>query len=217
MSTTEVNGRYALRKEARLVTYKDSLYVPNAVIKNGKALGEPKYNAQFIIVNPDDIAAIKAKAVEVARAKWPTVDLKTLHFPFTSGDKLADKAKAEKKDRESYRGSLVVSSRSKFQPRLAVFQGGKAPLELGNEQLLAAHRSKFYAGALVLVQFNFVAYDGVGTGQPGVTAYLDQVMWVKDGERLGGGSAAEAFKHYQGSVSPEDPTGGAELDDEIPF
>jgi hypothetical protein len=76
--------------------------------------------------------------------------------------------------------------------------------------------SKFYNGCYVVASLNFVPYEG--DDDDGVTAYLDAVLWVKDGPKIGGVSAAEAFKGYIGTVSGEDPTGGqSTLDDEIPF
>jgi len=216
---TKVDGRYSPTKEVKMVF--PNLFEPKAVMKNGKPRGEPKYGARILVTNAEDIAAIKKKAVEVARAKWPGVDLKTLRFPFSDGAKEAEKSKTKGKDGSFYGDAttLVVTARSKYQPRLSVYQGPKAaPQELDGPSLAAA-KNKFYSGAIVLPQWNFVAYDPVEEGdKAGVTAYLDQVMWIKDGTRIGAPSAADAFKHYQGSVSAEDPTGGAgELDDEIPF
>jgi hypothetical protein len=220
MSDNKVDGRYSLLKEVRIIVFKqgdsNSLFVASKVKRNGKEVGEARYNAQLIITDPEEIAAIKAKAAAVARAKWPTVDFKTINFPFISGDKEALKGEAKGKDWSYYKGAMVINGKSKYQPRLSVFQGpGKFQDVTGQVSAV----SKFYAGAWVLAQLNFSAYDPVNDGKAGVTAYLDQVSWVKDGTRLlGGQSASEAFKGYQGSVSPEDPTAGAsQLDDEIPF
>lgn len=187
-----------------------------AVMRNGKPTGEPKFsvNLEFSEDHPD-LAGIKAKAIAVARAARPGVDLNTLAWPFTSGDKLADKAKEKKKDREWSRGKTVLTSRSKFEPGLAILEGGKLQDYDGDRRPLA--KSAFYTGVEVLAQLNFVYYDGVGeTGKPGVTAYLNKVVSLKRGERLtGGSSAADTFKGYVGLSSSEDPTAG--LDEEIPF
>jgi hypothetical protein len=214
---TKVDGRFSPNKEAKMVF--PNLKEAKAVMKNGKPRGEPKFGARILVTNPEDIAAIKKKAVEVARAKWPGVNLKTLKFPFSDGAKEAAKSKTNGKDGSFYgdASTLVVTARSKYQPRLSIYQGpNKAPQELDGPTLATAW-NKFYSGAFVLPQWNFVAYDPVsddGEAKAGVTAYLDQVMWIKDGQRIGAPSASEAFKHYQGSVSTEDPTGSA-IDDEI--
>lgn len=205
-----------------------NLLAPRKFGKKGKESGDPKYSASFSLT-PDsiDLKAMKALAAQVAKAKWPGrpfVDpsdkTKNLLFPFTSGDKLADAAKAEKKDKEFYRGKIIMASRSKYQPRLYLLENPDVALE---GDALKAAGSKFYSGVLVLAQFNFVAYPGVGHNPDGVTAYLNMVMSTNRGAKLGstGPSAAEAFKGYIGTVSAEDPTGGefaapADDGDEIP-
>ena len=207
MSDPKVDGRFVPAREVRMLF--PNLYEAKAVTRNGKAVGEPKFSARLKIASTDTktIDAIKAKAVEVAKAHFgANVDLKSLKWPFTDGAKEAERSKAKGKDGSIFEGGFIVTSRSKYQPRLSIFQGAnKAPQELADATLAAA-KGKFYSGCYVLPQLNFVAYDAVGEGgKPGVTAYLDQVMWVKDGERIGGSSAAEAFKGYQGSVTDENP------------
>jgi hypothetical protein len=217
--SNEVDGRYSLSKEVRIIVFNvntpekkgTSLYVPSKVKRNGKEVGDARFNAQFLISDPKEIEAFKNKCAAVARAKWPGVDLNTLAKPFSAGEKEAAKGTAKGKDWSYYNGTLVVNGKSKYQPRLSIFNGPGQFTELQDAALAAAER-KFYAGAWVLPQFNLVAYDPVNDGKAGVTAYLDQLTWVKDGVRLiGGQSASEAFKGYQGSVSTEDPTAGQEL------
>ena len=68
-------------------------------------------------------------------------------------------------------------------------------------------------GVDVLVQLNFVAYDGVGNNPDGVTAYLQHILSFNSGERLKGGGggkpASEVFGGYIGLPSDVDPTAGA--------
>jgi hypothetical protein len=185
--------------------------------KNGQPSGEPKFSSNFeLAADHDNLAALKAEAVKVAKAKWPGRDLKELAFPFTSGDKLAEKAQVKGKDREFSRGKAVLVSRSKYQPRLSAVVNGKIVEIDGNDK--GQIKKLFYSGTDCLAQFNFQAYDGVGSNPDGVTAYLNMVLSLNRGARLtGGASAAEVFKDYIGSASSEDPTGGLGLDDEIPF
>lgn len=209
-------GQFTLTEPTTLTF--PNLLEAKAVVKNGKPTGEPKYSSNFEF-EPDsqDLKDAKAKAVAVARAKWPGRDLKELSFPFTVGDKLADKAQARKKDREFSRGKIVVTARSKYQPRLSVVEGGTIK-DLEGDAIVAVGKRVFYSGVQALAQFNFVAYDGVGNNPDGVTAYLNMVVSLNKGKKLtsGGASAAEVFKGYIGTVSDEDPT-GVDLDDEIPF
>lgn len=192
--------------------------------KAGKAKGEPKFGASFVFApGTPDLDALKVLAVRVARQKWPEVDIKSLKFPFTAGDKLIEKRKAKlsatgkpydgKADFQA--GKVVLKSASKYPPRLAGIENGKIVDYEG--PTLAASKGKFYFGVEVLAQFNLVPYDG-DDGPGGVTAYLNMVLTTNKGERLSGGaSASEVFKGYVGHASTVDPTASEDLDDEIPF
>lgn len=218
MAETQDNkGVYSLTQPTTLTF--PNLLEARAVQVKGKDSGEPKFSSNFeLAVDHPDLTGLKAKAAAIARAKWPGRDLKELAFPFTDGSKLADKAKAKGKDREFSRGKVVLTARSKFQPRLSILEGGKI-VDLETDEQIKLHGRKFYSGVQALAMFNFVAYDGVGNNPDGVTAYLNMVLSLNKGQKLAGGqSAAEVFKGYVGTVSDEDPTGGAAgLDDEIPF
>jgi len=214
--TEKTDGIYNLTSPVQMVF--PALYEPRKFKANGKESGDPKYGANFIF-DPasEDFKAIRALAVKIAKAKWPDRDLHTLKFPFTQGDKLADKRKeAGKSDGEYQRGKVVIVSRSKFEPRLAVIANGKLTDLEGD--LKTKCKNQFYSGALCYAQLNFVAYDAVGANPPGIAAYLNMVFSLNKGERIGGGpSAAEVFKSYVGTVVDEDPTGGLGVGDEIPF
>lgn len=201
--------------------------------RNGREQGEPKFGGSFVFEadNPD-LAALKARAVALAKAKWPgrdiAADFKAGKFkmPWSAGDKIVAKrvaklqaaSKQDDHKGDFQLGKVVVKSASKYAPRLAVIANGKI-VDLDSTNT-AAFKGQFYFGVKVLAQFNIVPYDAVGdTGLDGVTAYINLVLSTNKGERLSGGaSAAEVFKGYVGSVSAEDPTAGTEnLDDEIPF
>lgn len=216
MSQANTEGQFTAT-EPHTLTF-PNLDKPRAVEKNGKPTGDPKYSGNFEIEpSAADLTAMKGVAAKVARAKWPGRDLKELAFPFTNGDKLAEKAKLRGKDREFSRGKVVLTARSKFQPRLSIIEGGKViDIEPG-PQADALIRKAFYSGTKALFQVGFQAYDGVGNNPDGVNAYLNMVLSLRKGDKLtGGASAAEVFKGYIGSVSDEDPTAG-DLGEEIPF
>ena len=216
MSEASTEGLYQTTVPA-LISF-PNLLEAKAVTRGKKSLGEPKYSLN-LEMTPDhpDLPLLKAKAVSVARAKWPGVDLSTLAFPFTDGNKLADKAKANGKDREWSRGRAVLTARSQFEPRVcAVVNGAMKDFE---DAARPAAKPYFYNGVDGLIEVNFVAYDGVGEdGKPGVTAYLQKACSLNKGKKLSGGqTAAEVFKGYVGLASATDPTKGMELSDDIPF
>ena len=215
-------GRVSLNKPVTLTF--PNLLEAKAVQRNGKPTGDPKFSGNFEFeAGHPDLDALKRKALERAKAKWPGRDIGaeikagTFQWPFSNGAKLADKAKLKGKDREFSRDKTVLNSRSKFQPRLSIIEGGKM-VDLESDDVIKMHGKKFYSGTEVLAQFNFQAYDGVGSnGLDGVTAYLDMVLTLNRGQKVAGGgpSAADVFKGYAGSVTDEDPTTGLD-DDGLP-
>lgn len=210
-----------------------NLFEAKAFMENGKAKGEPKFSANLNFpADSEELKAIKALAAKLARTKWPDkpffltttegVKITQVVFPFASGDKLADSRKEKGKDDGDYmRGKVVLSTRSKYEPKLAYTDKSKI-VDVEGGVVKTAAKSKFYPGVEVLAELNLVPYEGVGKdGKPGVTAYLNMIVSTCRGKRISGGqSPSEAFKGYVGSVSAEDPTApgaGAALDDEIPY
>ena len=233
--TVRTDGIYNLTEP--VVMSFPALLEPKSFKENGKEKGEPKYSANFNFpAASEDLKAMKALAAKLARAKWPDKPFTRKYtdengkeivesvvvFPFTSGDKLADKRAGKGKDDGAFmRGKVVVAARSKYEPRLSYVDKGKI-VDCEGDMARQASKTKFYAGAEVLAQFNFVPYEAVGAnGKPGVAVYLNMVMSTGKGARIAGGqTASEAFKGYVGSVSIEDPTGpgsSADMDDHIPY
>src|SRR5208337_2356938 len=101
----------------------------------GKESGEAKFSANFVLdLNHPDLKPMQAVAAEVAKAKWPGRPFKNekdptrnLKFPFSAGDRLADrrKDKSGKDDGEYQRGKVIIAARSKYEPKLSGVQNGK--------------------------------------------------------------------------------------------
>jgi hypothetical protein len=208
-----------------------TLYEPKAFMENGVAKGEPKYSGNFLFAaDSSELRGFKELAAKLARAKWPdrqffvtTTDgqkIRQVVFPWYDGTTRADEMeKAGKKGKGDYmRGKVVVPAKSKNPPILSYIDKGKL-VECDNDTVRIAAKAKFYAGVLVLAEFNLVAYDPKGKdGLPGVTAYLNKVLSTNKGEKIAGGtSSSEAFSGYLGSVSMTDPThapgAGENIDD----
>lgn len=162
----------------------------------------------------------------VAQAKWPGRDVGSdwragrFTLPFSSGvSQIAKKKAAAAKDGREYDGRLdfldgqyVLKTSSQFRSRFAVIENGKITPDLEGTAL-EANKSKFYNGVKCLIEVNLRAYDGVGTGADGVTAYLNIITSLNEGSRIQGGrSASEAFAGYAGKVTTENP-----LDADISF
>lgn len=219
-----------------------NIETPKAFMKNGKAQGDPKYSALFII-DPEnaDLARLKAEVTAMLKAK---ADGKTIRarrltqeeldagtfvevsVPWKSGDKEADRLKAKNNGDDSkgaiYRGQVLLKASSKYQPALSAIEGGKIVDFVTDEAKAVAGKKYFYSGALLVPGFGLHWYKGDEGKPDGVSLYLNAVLFAKGGARLGGRqqNAAETFKGYIGTISQEDPTAGAaedNLDDEIPF
>ena len=216
------DGRFALTAPARMTF--PHLVKARPFMRNGKPQGEPKFSANAAMpLDHADVQTIKQVVFAVADAAYPGRDRKELAWPWLLGDRLLAKRKAKLGDKYTgdsdwLAGHLVIPGKSKNQPRLAVLENGK--FTDYDEETVARVKNKFYPGVMILAEWNFAPYEGVGNNPDGVTAYLNMVVTTNKGERLGTArSAADVFKGYVGQVTDEDPTGGFgyENDDEIPF
>jgi hypothetical protein len=113
-----------------------------------------------------------------------------------------------------------VKSSGLFMPAMAVALSKSEVFDVKTPEQFATAAKYFYSGAYLMPTFGLHWYLGIKEGDAmGVSLYLNTVVFIKDGPKLGTPqrSAAETFKGYIGSISAEDPTGGAEeeLDDEI--
>jgi hypothetical protein len=202
--TQKVDGIFNLT--APVVMSFPHLFEAKAFKKNGKETGEAKFSAQFIFpADSEDLKGMKQLAAKLARAKWPDRQFSELHFPFASGDKVAEKRVAKgKHDNDHIRGKVIITAKSKYEPKLAYIDNGRI-VDIETEIQKAAQKNRFYSGVEVLAQINLLPYEG-GQGD-GVTAYLNMVISTGKGARLSGGqTASEAFRGYVGSISAEDPT-----------
>lgn len=223
---------------------------PRAYEKNGQKKGDPKYSATFIIDPTPKLVTVEGKEIDMSdlgRLKRGVIKLLNAHnttgkklkigrlteeqeqagthievqVPWKDGAKEADRLKAKGKDGEVFRGQVLLKASSKYQPALAAVENKKI-ITFETDESKAAAKKFFYSGAYLVPSFGLHWYKGDEGKPDGVSLYLQGVLFAKHGPRLGGRqqNAAETFKGYMGSISNEDPTGGAsqdELDDEIPL
>lgn len=226
MADKMAQSSFILVEPARGVFF--NLFEAKAVQVRGKDSGTPKFSANFLFDPAGKNApALKRAFVETARAQWPGRDLAELGKPWQIGDEViakeAAKAKRENrepKSRDFYAGQIVMISRSTFAPSLGVLKGKQLVEFAGDDDRRVTLKPNFYMGADVLGTFTLQAYGGVGENPDGVTAYLDGVVALGTGERIGGAGGAgrdlaSTFSGYIGINTTEDPMAG--LDEEIPF
>lgn len=122
--------------------------------------------------------------------------------------KIMERAEANAELYKGYAGILKASS--KYAIQLSRLDGGKVVTITGGQDVLdAAEKSYFYRGAKVAGEILLQAYRRKKIeDKDGVTAFLQQVLFVANGERIGGGGpapAADTFSQYAG-YSDYDPT-----------
>lgn len=132
------------------------------------------YGAQLLIEDPATVALMKEYATEVAKEAAKTVWKKVpskITVPYNMGDE----------EREAEEGKMILKTNSSFQPKLYIRRPGKKTIVLDDNE-------EFYAGMYVDADVVFKAYNV--TGNYGVTAYLQAVCKVADGEPFYASSAA---------------------------
>ena len=190
--------------------------------KTKKPKGKPSYQYIALFDGATDIADLKRKAAEAAKAEFgANIDFKKVRFPFKNGDAEADRIlkkaaevaanrgeepKKTEKDVAFYRGHTVMKTTSQFPPKVVDNNG---------EDLL--DHDALYSGVKVRTEFNFKAAEIEEDGETKryVSAYFNFVMKVGDAKRIqtGGRSAKDVFKGLLGEKTAEDPTEGM---DDIP-
>jgi len=125
--------------------------------------------------------------------------------------KIREKAESRAKLYEPYAG--ILSASSQFDVELAKLEGGKV-IDIPAEEHARAQAGKdfFYPGAYVVPAVAFKAFRRKTLdAKDGCTAYLQNVLFVRKGERIAGGSGpgnSEVFGSFAG-YSDFDPTANA--------
>lgn len=186
--------------------------------------GDAKYEIQ-IGFGPDhpDYDDLRAATATAAANKWgPDFDIGEaiakgdFDVKFCDGDAEYDrymnhKDPNKRKSYDQYKGLVIMKLRSKNP--IAVFDTRRrndsgTPIQVTDADEI---RSTVYGGCYVALKLTFATYDAVGKdGNPGVTAYPEQVCFVSDGERIGGANKGDGsgFASVQGTTLSEDVEGG---------
>jgi hypothetical protein len=165
---------------------------------SGQANQEPRYSATILIPKTDKktLSDIRA-AIEVAhaagKAKWGKHDAKKVKFPFRDGDE-------EKEGDENYSGHYFLNASSKSQPGI-VNRKGQAILDA----------DEVYSGCYCYVSLNFFDFDS--NGSKGVGVGLNNIMKVKDGEKLAGKASAQ--EDFASLIDSDDSQETSDEDDDL--
>lgn len=149
--------------------------------------GDLKYSVSMVFSKDTDLSEMKKAAENAAikkwgndKSKWP----KKLRKTFRDGDE-------ERPQDSVYQNSIFVNASSKQKPGIV------------DEDVKPLHdQSEFYSGVIARASINFYAYDRAGNA--GVAVGLNNLMKVRDGERLGGAAKAEDdFSDFKNASSGE--------------
>lgn len=173
-----------------------NVFQPQPVVINGKTQGDPIYSA-LLLVREDQFDPFMQYAKAVAEAKFGSDAVPNLMFPFKRGSE--EKAKAEKKGKDGsiYEGMWVVKTTTKHPPEV---------VDQNIKDIPEIQSNRVYSGVHAYTELNFTTYDGVGANPDGVKAYLNKVMSLETGERLGGRTAKDAFADVAGKATDENVT-----------
>ena len=226
--------RYVLSKPARLlfanITEKS---VPRTAMN-----AEPKFSGTFGVEKEDFEALVKHMVTAVQSELGSFTKPDDYYLACMSGETAAKRALAkaeldaqgkpadeafkikEKAERyatmyRQYAGVLTASS--KFDVSLAKLDGGKIIDITQPHDIAQAGKDCFYPGAYVVPSIELSAYRRKSLdAKDGVTAFLQNVLFVRKGERIGGGSVpnSSVFGSYAG-YSDVDPTAMAPEPDAV--
>lgn len=160
-----------------------SLFTPKSK-KSSDNSGAEKYEAVLVFPKGTDISGLENMAKEAFREKFPK-GASGARNPIHDGNEVADSWGEHFKDAKYLRVS------SFFKP--AIVDAGKRPI---------TDEDQVYPGCIVRAAVHAYTYER--SGNRGVSFGIDALQVVRDGERLGGGSAGVGlFDDLSGESSPD--------------
>lgn len=191
MSTKEKSPTQVVTGKCR-ASYANVWEAKQMTDKQGKAQGDAKFSISLLIPKKDKGSIERLeKAIEAARqigkAKtWGGKIPANLKMPLHDGD---EKFEEDDEKYAAYKGMMYISASSKTKPGIID--------KSGNEIL---ERDGFYSGCYCKASLNFFPFDNQSKG---VAAGLNNLLFVEDGENLGGGRT-KAEDDFADDINDED-------------
>lgn len=155
------------------------------------------HNIKLLVpMGHQDMKDLKEAAQKAASLSGKWDGSSALYLPWVTTEVAAQKAIDEKKDPKKYQDTpgLVLNASTGYAPRVSIQTGDNIALLQGPARLNTG-KAKHYIGAFVLADVSFAYYDANPmTKIPGVTAYLNEVCWVRDGQKLEEFVQSSSFK-----------------------
>lgn len=198
---------------------------------SAELLIDPENLKNFKLVTDDGMVVVDIRnlCAEIAREEWGSdFDVETkkkvkpadggLGWPLKDGNAYAAKREADGKNGDAYKGQVYIRTKGseKVAPVLKTYVPSDRRfqiLERGSDMDMI--REVFQAGNYVLAELTAKAVETPAKDKF-VTFYLNGVLYVKKGERLGTGGSAlddQYVDDLMGGITDFDPTDG--LDESI--
>lgn len=174
------------RKPTRIISPEAILCFPYLFNpKKGMKPGDqPRFKATLLFrVHPEiDLRPLNELVTQAIFKKWGGAKPSSYRSPWRSGDEQAGKW-------PEFKGCIYISCSNSEQPGLRRLALPTDLQEMIKKGTVACNKDELYAGCIVRACLSASAYDG--DTNRGVTFYLNSVLKVGDGKRLGGGRPAE--------------------------
>lgn len=184
-----------IKNETKVITGKVRLSYANLFKPKSINGSEPKYSVSLIIPKSDKqmvktiIDAID-NAKERDKAKWNGKVPANLKTPLRDGDE-------ERPEDEVYADSYFLNANSKTAPGVVGLEKDAA-----TGKAIKLFEDDVYSGCYARVSVNFYGFNAAGN--KGIACGLGNVQKIDDGERLGGGAAAEDEFDFEEVDSEDD-------------
>lgn len=164
--------------------------------------GKNEYSIEMLFPEGTNLNPLKKAVKQVIDEKWPQGMPPGCKVPFKDGGEAADKAKANGKDKEIYRGKTFCRAKT---------GENNPPIVVNEKREEFIDHKEFYAGCMAHAYVNIAAYDK--GGNKGVAFWLDKIQKTGDGEPLGAmRTSVEDDFEVLDNVNADDQSGGGEED-----
>lgn len=187
----KINGTKVVTNEVRM-SYAQ-VFEPKAMDESSKekysiSLLIPKTDTETLDFIEQAIAAAHKEGKEKYGKKWPAKPKTT----FRDGDE-------ERSDDEAYVGHMFLNCSSTTKPGVVMAAPAGSPVKT----IQLTTDEEFYSGCYGKAAINFYAYDA--SGNRGISAGLNNLLFTRDGERFAGKDSAE--NDFEGEFDSEDEDG----------
>ena len=152
------------------ICYAQNIFKPSAY-KEGQ---DVKYNAQFIISDPEQLKAAQKVCLDAAEMVWPKMGAKVIK-ELEGGDFLCLRDGDKKPDREEVAGLHYLAASNRKRP--TIINRDRSPV--------AEEDGIIYSGCTVNAKIEIYGFP-MEKGKKGVFATLMGVQFVKDGDAFSG-------------------------------